>query len=403
MITLFRQRLLRSRWLLLAGAALIGIASLGYTNWLARQLEQREKRQFDVYVKAQESILKEDASLVFLLNEIVQGNNSIPIIVTQADSAGQYNILSSRNVALDEQLSDAEREAVLQRRLRKMATENEPIRVEAAGFQYVFYYENSSLIGRLEYFPYIQIAVISIFAVLVSLVFSASREAEQNRLWAGLAKETAHQLGTPISGLLAWVDLLRTEEQVDQSIVEELEKDADRLSRIAERFSSIGSSPQLEHQDVSEVLTTSAAYLERRVPRRVQLITKLDLTHRPEAYLNRGLFEWVIENLVKNAVDAMNGSGKITILLGTDRSNQHVVMRVQDEGKGISEQNIKQVFKPGFSTKKKYTHKKRGWGLGLTLVKRIVENYHKGKITVKSEVGVGTTFSVWLPKKPARA
>lgn len=388
---------------MLAGAVLIGVASLWYTNWLARQLEQREKQQFDIYVKAQKSILQEDASLIFLVNEIVQGNNSIPIIVTQADSAGEYQILTSRNVPMRDDLEGAEREAYLRHRLQEMATENEPIRVEAAGFQYAFYYENSSLIGRLEYFPYIQIAVISIFAVLVYLVFSSSREAEQNRLWAGLAKETAHQLGTPISGLLAWVDLLRSEEQLDQNIVEELEKDADRLSRIAERFSSIGSEPQLEHQDVSTVLTQSVAYLERRVPRRVQLRTRLDLTHQPETYLNRGLFEWVIENLVKNAVDAMSGKGTITISLGTDRSNQYVVMRVTDEGKGISEKNIKQIFQPGFSTKKKYTHKKRGWGLGLTLVKRIVENYHKGKITVKSEVGTGTTFAVWLPKEVKEA
>lgn len=389
----------QTRWriVLLVGAALIGGASLLYTNWLASQLAQREQEQFDIYVKAQKSILEEDGSLIFLVNEIIQGNNSIPIIVVERDSSLE-RIVASRNVEIPEALDSLQQAVFMQQRLDEMAEKNKPIPVEAAGFQYVFYYENSSLIGRLQYFPYIQIAVVSIFAVLAYLIFSSSREAEQNRIWAGLAKETAHQLGTPISGLLAWVDLLRTDEAIDQSIVDELEKDASRLSSITERFSSIGSEPQLRLQDVEQVVVASVSYLERRVPRRVSIRTSIDLTKKLEAPLNQGLFEWVIENLVKNAVDAMSGKGKIEIYLGTDKDNQYVVLEVRDEGKGIPEKLLKRIFDPGFSTKKSYTNKRRGWGLGLTLVRRIVENYHNGKISVRSEVGKGTTFRVRLPK-----
>ncbi|MGF1534260.1 MAG: sensor histidine kinase [Bernardetiaceae bacterium] len=393
MIRLFQHQ---QRWriALLLGVSLAGVASLFYTNWLAQQLAQREERQMDIYVKAQKSILQEDGSLIFLVNEIVQNNSSIPIIVVRQDSVAT-RILDTRNVNIPEGLDSLGRYQYLQSRLRLMQAKYAPIALKADGFAYLFYYTNSPLIGNLQYFPLVQIAVVLIFGVLGYLVFSSTREAEQNRLWAGLAKETAHQLGTPISGLLAWVDLLRTDENLDQDIVDELEKDVNRLSIITERFSSIGSEPQLDRQDVGQVLCQTVSYLERRVSKHVQIQVDIQGTKPIEAPLNEGLFAWVIENLVKNAVDAMSGRGAIKIRLHQERD--HVVVSVKDQGKGISEKHLRRIFDPGFSTKKSYAAKRRGWGLGLTLVKRIVENYHRGKISVKSELHVGTTFKIRLP------
>jgi signal transduction histidine kinase len=280
-----------------------------------------------------------------------------------------------------------------------MNSEHEPILIslfpDGEGgesiFQYV-YYRDSYLLRNLRYYPYIQLSVIAVFALMAYLAFSYSRRAEQNRIWVGLAKETAHQLGTPISSLMAWIDYLKSGAEANfDEISEELDKDARKLEMITQRFSSIGSQPSLQEENIVEVINTTIAYLRPRISRKVEI--KVDTPSEDiKVPLNKALFDWVIENLCKNAVDAMSGIGEITIGIMEDHP-QWITIDVSDNGKGIPGNKIKEVFKPGFTTKK------RGWGLGLTLVKRIVENYHKGRIFVKnSQENVGTSFRIMLRK-----
>jgi signal transduction histidine kinase len=380
-------------------ALLLAGVSLYYTNTLVKKLEQREKRLIDLYAKGLEFAVDEKVGdeLTFLMQEIVGANNSVPMILTDEKD----NIINSRNIKLPEKqekllsVDEAQKivdqeEKILARELAIMKEENLPIVVSFLGDKNYIYYRNSDLLGQLRYYPYVQFVVIIIFGLLTYMAFNYSRRAEQNRVWVGLAKETAHQLGTPISSLMAWVEYLRLDETADQSITNELEKDVQRLQMVTARFSSIGSEPTLQPENISVVVQGFMNYLQKRISSQVKVRVKDWLPPEKMVNMNRYLFEWVIENICKNAVDAMAGRGELRLRL-REIPEGDVVIDITDTGKGMNKQQVKQVFNPGFTTKK------RGWGLGLTLAKRIIEEYHKGRIFIKtSEVDKGTTFSIIL-------
>jgi signal transduction histidine kinase len=270
-----------------------------------------------------------------------------------------------------------------------MTQENLPIKIDlGAGIKHYIFYEESSLLKQLKYFPYVQFTAIGIFLLIAYSLFSTARRSEQNQVWVGMSKETAHQLGTPISSLMAWIELLKAK-QVDESIVIELKRDVERLNTIAERFSKIGSEPKLENENIIIVLESFIEYMKKRSSKNIRFEIKSSLKENTTAKLNIPLFEWVIENLCKNAIDAMDGKGKIEIEVF--ESEKNIIIDFSDTGKGIPKGKLKTVFEPGFTTKK------RGWGLGLSLCKRIIENYHNGKIFVKkSDANSGTTFRLIL-------
>ncbi len=365
---------------------MIGLASLLYTNWLTKKLELEERNKVELWANAIEQIssTKELNSeyLGFLL-EVTQKNKTIPIIVLNAD--GSFN--SDANITYNEN----RKEEVLKSELKKMKDYAEPIRINLYEEDYqLFYYRESSILRNLKLYPVIQLIVILIFIVVAYFAFHATQQAEQNQVWVGMSKETAHQLGTPISSLMAWIELLKLKD-VDENLVKELERDTKRLERITERFSKIGSKPELLKLNVVEVLNSAVSYLKRRSSDKVIFETEYDKNTSIETPLNAALFSWVIENICKNAIDAMGNNGTITINL--KEKDHQVIIDISDTGIGIAKSQQKSVFQPGYSTKK------RGWGLGLSLAKRIVEIYHNGKIFIKSsEVGKGTTFRIILNK-----
>ncbi|PCH84986.1 MAG: ATP-binding protein [Flavobacteriales bacterium] len=370
--------------ILLAIAVVIGLSSLWYTNTLVTKLQWEERKKVELWAEATKQLANAQGSadLSFVLKVIID-NETVPVIL--ADKEG--NVLSFVN--LDS--AAAEEPGYLEEQLEIMRAENESIEVAIGDdyFQYI-YFKSSTLLIQLKYFPYIQLAVISLFILVSYFAFSTSRKAEQNQVWMGLAKETAHQLGTPLSSIMAWLEVLRTK-SVDEGTLEEFEKDVKRLETITERFSKIGSMPNLEPANLNLILEEAVSYISNRVSKKVRFSMDFEETRDLLAPLNKSLFEWVIENLCKNAVDAMNGAGDITIDV-SDRT-QFVYIDISDTGKGMAKSVFKQVFEPGFTTKR------RGWGLGLSLCKRIIENYHGGKIFVKnSEIGKGTTFRVVLRK-----
>lgn len=372
-------------------ALLIGGISVVYTNSMVSKLAEREKKLIDLAAKGYKEIagMEFTSSQGFLFREIIAANNSIPVILTD----GEGTILSYRNFEVPEGMDAKTTDAFFKKQLEEMRAEYKPIPIEIAGLKQFIYYKNSTLIRQLKFYPYLQLAVIGLFILMGYLAFSLSRNAEQNRVWVGLAKETAHQLGTPISSLLAWAEYLRTKPEImNEGIVDEMDKDIQRLLMITARFSSIGSEQKTELIDLVEVVETAVSYLRSRVSQKVNITVsvKQDVGEEVLAYINRPLFEWVIENICKNAVDAMSGAGKLDIEI-TELPEGNVQMDITDTGKGIPKNQFKRVFEPGFTTKK------RGWGLGLTLARRIIEQYHKGKIFVKwSEPGKGTTFRIML-------
>lgn len=372
-------------------ALLIGGISVVYTNSMVSKLAEREKKLIDLAAKGYKEIagMEFTSSQGFLFREIIAANNSIPVILTD----GEGTILSYRNFEVPEGMDAKTTDAFFKKQLEEMRAEYKPIPIEIAGLKQFIYYKNSTLIRQLKFYPYLQLAVIGLFILMGYLAFSLSRNAEQNRVWVGLAKETAHQLGTPISSLLAWSEYLRTKPEImNEGIVDEMDKDIQRLLMITARFSSIGSEQKTELIDLVEVVETAVSYLRSRVSQKVNITVsvKQDVGEEVLAYINRPLFEWVIENICKNAVDAMSGAGKLDIEI-TELPEGNVQMDITDSGKGIPKNQFKRVFEPGFTTKK------RGWGLGLTLARRIIEQYHKGKIFVKwSEPGKGTTFRIML-------
>lgn len=361
----------------------IGIFSLWYTHQLVQKLAKEEEKKVLLWANATKQLVKAEGDFTFLL-DIIKDNESIPVILV--DDKGE--IIAHRN--LDSTKSAQKEYLQVQLGLMKEEHESIPILYDEANnrFNYL-YYKNSIILTQLKRYPYYQLTVIGIFIIVAYLAFSSSRRAEQNQVWVGMSKETAHQLGTPISSLMGWINLIReTEKEGQEELLLELEKDVKRLELITERFSKIGSAPKLDIEVVDDVLQDSINYLQVRTSNRVQfkLVRNDDeLT----AQMNVPLFEWVIENICKNAIDAMNGEGSITMT--TQAEGDSVIIDLTDTGKGIPQSKIKTVFKPG------YTTKKRGWGLGLSLAKRIIEDYHKGKIFVKhSEVNKGTTFRIIL-------
>ncbi|MBW8325636.1 MAG: HAMP domain-containing histidine kinase [Prolixibacteraceae bacterium] len=378
----------KRRWkiLLLLLAVCIGIGSFFYTNWLVKKMAVEERKNVELWAKATQMLVSFDINSnqdITFLNDIIIQNTSIPIIIV--DSLDQ--ILDTKNITYPED----RKEKVLSRELRKMKGENEPIVIVLSETEKQYlYYSNSVLLENLKYYPIVQFAVIFLFILVAYFAFSSSRNAEQNQVWVGMSKETAHQLGTPISSLMAWVELLKMQ-NIDEGLIAEFEKDTERLQKITERFSKIGSVPELLLTDVAETVGSTVEYLKTRSSGKVKFILDFDQQKRYEVPMNASLFSWVIENLCKNAIDAMNNVGTIQVSI-TDKSDQ-IFIDVSDTGKGISKAYFKTVFQPGFTTKK------RGWGLGLSLAKRIVENYHRGKIFLKqSEINKGTTFRIILNK-----
>ena len=372
-----------NKTLLLLSALVIGIATLWFTNGLVKDLKSEERTKVKIWAKATEQTthidnLDEDISFVF---EVINHNNTIPVILT--DDSGK--ILYHKNFPLNK----VEKEGYLNRQLLLMKENSEPIVFEYAdGKENRIYYKDSIILTRLKYFPYVILLVVALFILIGYLAFSASRKSEQNKVWAGMARETAHQIGTPLSSLMGWVALLQEKPGVDD-IALEMNKDILRLQTIAERFSKIGSQPELSEQDITKVLKRSFNYMKDRSSAKV--IYKLDVKSPFYAAINPQLFGWVIENILRNAIDALEQKGTIT--LSIKEHNKKILIDIKDSGKGIKSNELKTVFDPGFTTKK------RGWGLGLSLVKRIVEDYHKGQVFVHtSELNKGTTFRIILNK-----
>ena len=373
------------KWLVFIVSMVIGAGSIWYTNRLVDELKQRERRQIELLSSALEYAATATENLTFINQEIIQQNYSIPIIMV--DISGQP--IEFRNISFKKNASAQDSVQTLEKELAEMKEEYEPILLEEADIQVFF--RNSELLINLKYYPYIQLAVILIFGILAYTLFNQSKIAEQNRVWAGLTKETAHQLGTPIASLMAWIDYLRNSPVwvENKEIIQEMDKDVVKLRMVTERFSSIGSKPVIQVENLYHAIEETINYLRPRISTKVDLEIISD-TKDLEALMNKPLFEWVIENICKNAVDAMKGKGKITINILQD-SDKYVIVDIQDTGKGMEKAMFKKVFNPGFSTRK------RGWGLGLTLAKRIIEGYHGGKIFVKnSEIGKGTTFRIMI-------
>ena len=373
---------------LILAAVAIAAASLVVSHYLVRDLENEERARMEIWAEAMHTLstADENADLNLVL-KVLEQNHNIPVIVTDTNEEVQI----SRNVTSVTSVKDITREDSLAR-LKKMAKAMEAqgrvIRVQIGEENKDFLkvcYDDSLLLTRLEYYPYIQLAVVMLFIIIAIFALLASKKAEQNKVWVGLSKETAHQLGTPISSLMAWTEILR-ENYPDDDLIPEMDKDVKRLQLIADRFSKIGSAPEMKDVQLGELLQHVVEYMNRRTSQKVEIKYS---TPEITVNVNPQLFEWVFENLCKNAVDAMEGQGTIQITAHADE--RLIIIDVSDNGKGITSQNLQDVFNPG------YTTKKRGWGLGLSLAKRIVEEYHHGKIYVlASERGKGTTFRIEL-------
>lgn len=370
-------------WLLVF-AIIIGISSLFVTNSLVESLSYEEKKKIEIWAYATNQMVNiSDDGNFSLAIKVMESNENIPIILAdENDSILNYRNLNPLNEITDE---------YLQKQLAIMKEQNEPIEIQVyEDYKQLLYYKDSILLTRLRYYPMFQLGLITLFMFIAYLAFSSARKAEQNQVWAGMAKETAHQLGTPLSSLLAWVELLKSKEET-QYMVLEMEKDVARLETITDRFSKIGSQPTLEEVNIVRVVEEAIQYLKSRLPEKVSL----ELNYEKSTItipVSVVLLNWVIENICKNAVDAMKGEGLIRIQI--QEQQNHVSIHINDSGQGIPVDLISSIFKPGV------TSKKRGWGLGLSLSQRIIEQYHKGKIYVQSSVeGEGTTFGISLPKK----
>ena len=367
---------------LVVAAVIIAAASLVVSHILVRDLAIEERNRMEVWAEAMRSLsTAEENTDLNLVLKVINENNTIPVIVTD----DQGNVQTFRNVEIDASNYE-DSMAVAAQMAEKMRASGRDIKISLgsdAGSIHVSY-DESVMITRLSFYPYVQLGIVLIFVVIAIFALLTSKKAEQNKVWVGLSKETAHQLGTPISSLMAWTEILR-ETYPDDDLIPEMDKDVKRLQLIAERFSKIGSIPEPVDTPLAEMLRHVVDYMDRRTSQKVRIIDEFSACDA-HVMVNPSLFEWVLENLCKNAVDAMEGGGSITIKAV---ASPRVVIDVTDTGKGIEKKNIKNVFRPGFTTKT------RGWGLGLSLAKRIVEEYHHGKIYVlKSEVGKGTTFRI---------
>ena len=358
---------------LVVAAVIISVVSLLISNFLVKDLQKEERVRMEIWAQALRSLntADEDTDLTLVLS-VLEGNNTIPVIVLNK----QGEIYDFRNIEDSSSVSTY---------VKTMKSKGDTIVVD----DQLVCYDDSLMLKRLSAWPYVQLGIVFILVVVALFALLASKKAEQNKVWVGLSKETAHQLGTPISSLMAWVELLKENYPGDE-LIPEMDKDVKRLELVAERFSKIGSLPELVDGSLNEVLKRVTDYMDRRTSKKVDISFNLPVDE-VIVKMNKALIEWVVENLCKNAVDAMEGDGKIELLLYEEEDR--AIVEVKDNGKGIKKKDQKNVFTPGFTTKK------RGWGLGLSLAKRIVEEYHKGKIFVKySEPGVGTTFRIELSK-----
>lgn len=387
----------KKRWKmgLLVFAGIIGLSSLIYTNILVKKLQEQEKENIELRLEATKQLIKAtdstDSEFIVFLFEYIINKDNVAFMVTDSNDV----ILQSRGLDANKTLrKDIEPDKqydpdYFKSELAEMKSQHEPIVYEVfEGEKQYIYYKDSSILSQLKLYPWLQFTIISIFLLASYLAFSTSRRAEQNRVWVGMAKETAHQLGTPISSLLAWLEYLKEKyKDSDAETLSEIEHDIQRLELVADRFSKIGSAPQLQDENVMEVIRNGIAYIQKRSPSRIQYSLEGDETLT--AKINISLFDWVIENLCKNAVNAIGTEGKISINVRAIKNK--IVIDISDTGVGIPKSKFQTVFEPG------YTTRKRGWGLGLSLVKRIIENYHFGQIFVKeSTIGKGSTFRIIL-------
>ena len=373
-----RQRL---KYLFIIAAIFIAIASVFVSDLLIKDLAREEREKIEIWAEATRVLTSEDPSLnMNLILKIIQGNTSIPVMLCN----DQDSVMNYKNIELPEKGADE----YLRKRVEVLKHKNQPLPIDMGDgtFQYL-YYDDSINLKRLLVYPYAQLSVMAVFILLAFIALASTKRAEQNKVWVGLSKETAHQLGTPISSLIAWLEYLKLKD-IDPALLAEMEKDVKRLEIIAERFSKIGSTPEPVPVDICQSISSALEYMQTRISSKVKISIEAP-DHPVIVLMNNSLFAWVVENLCKNAVDAMEGQGSITFHV--EEKGKNVRIDVTDTGKGILKSRFKTVFNPG------YTTKKRGWGLGLSLVKRIVESYHGGKIFVKSsEIGKGTTFRIEL-------
>lgn len=378
----------RNRLAIIIVGVVLGALSLIYTNDMARRLREKEQHDVALWAHAMERVNRDVLGGAMedpLVADIISNKNNIPFIITNEN----LEIINSHLIP-EEIIEHPDR---LRRQIDKFTEENTPLPVRfwwTSEHYHIIFYGKSGLLKSLYWFPYIQLLVITAFIMLGFIAFRSSKHDEQNRVWIGLAKETAHQLGTPTSSLLGWIEYLRSQD-VDQSAVEEMNKDLAHLMKIVDRFSKIGSETPLTPANINEIVGESVMYFRKRIPRNVTLDYNGLAIAPVQANVNAALFEWVVENLMKNSLDALQGHGAIDVYISSD--DQHVMIDVKDTGKGIAKSNWKRIFEPGFTTKT------RGWGLGLSLSRRIVEEYHQGRIAViDSEPGKGTTIRITLKR-----
>ncbi|MFT7498207.1 MAG: two-component system, sporulation sensor kinase D [Porticoccaceae bacterium] len=394
-MSLFKNKL-TTRWIAIIAAFIVVTLILGNTYTFFQKFKTEERLKMKILGQAYERLAIADLETEVELERFIisEGNSSIPMIITNGkDEINSWNNINITDSISNYKLLNTRERLFIDKQFAIMKSQNTPIDVSYTfgdtNIQQYIYYRNSDLLNKLKYYPLALVLILILFSSVIYLFFKSSKIAEQNRLWTGMAKETAHQIGTPLSSLLGWIELLR-EENIDKSIVPEIEKDVNRLNVIAERFSKIGSVPVLKKHNVVSETKNAIEYLQSRSSKQVVFSFKSE-KEEINADLNFQLFGWVIENLIKNAIDSMRGKGEIDILISQDQ--KHTNIYISDTGKGIPKNLRQQIFSPGFTTKK------RGWGLGLSLSKRIIEDYHNGKIVVgKSEIDRGTTFCVSLKK-----
>lgn len=372
------------KYIFISIVIIIAVGSLIVSNSLVKDLSREERQKIELWSEATQQVAnEEDESNMELILQILSSNSTIPVILCDSSE----NIISHANLNLT---TEQESDSIYMRSLvKQFEKKHTPIIIDNVSFKQFVYYDDSYTLKRLQTYPYIQIVVFTIFVLISILALSSTKKAEQNKVWVGLSKETAHQLGTPISSLIAWTEYMKLKDP-NGNIAKEMEKDVNRLQIVADRFSKIGSTPSNEILEMQSTVMNSVNYLENRISKKVTFTFSFPETPI-YAELSTALFSWVIENITKNAVDAMEGIGSIDFSL-TENSSK-IFLDIKDSGKGIPKSKFKTIFTPG------YTTKKRGWGLGLSLTKRIIESYHNGRIYVKSsEIGLGTTFRIELKK-----
>lgn len=372
---------------------LVAGLSIYYTDKIVTKLEEREEQQIKLYAVALQFTLKQDKDqdVNSFMTTLMDANKNNTVQAIYKTMNGE--LIAVNNFEGMEGLKSNELQKFLKQKLKEIIKDDhQPITWDNGfGSTEYLYYSDSVLLTQLRYYPIYQLIAVLIFGFITYFAFSYSRKSEQNRVWVGLAKETAHQLGTPLSSLTAWVEYFKSDPKYDPEIIFELEKDVQRLDVITTRFSNIGSVPLMKEENLFQVVESFLSYLQKRISSKINITIDNQLVNNQTVKINRYLFEWVIENVSKNAVDAMGGTGQLLVVL-KNIDEGGIAIDISDNGKGIAKNNLKKIFNPGFSTKK------RGWGLGLTLAKRIVENYHKGKLLVKkSELNKGTTFRILLP------